>query len=401
MITASQTLLLTRFIGLEAVTVWTVYTRIYDVLLQVIYRIFDYSSSALAEMIVRGERARLALRFRQIVSVSASLSVVAGTIFAVCNYPFVQLWTSHHFEFPQLLASDIKSPGPLARRLQSPSDTTAQAIWQQFTSAGREEITRFMEDRKAKEKFQTALATELNRLMAGEWLSKTPSSGDRAAVGKSQADSLPADAPLAKAWFNRHQLEDLFPNEIANSRKTRWLPWNDVLLAVWLILCVSLHSHTGLVGQAKAFGFMRYLFFLEGLMFVGLTSLLHHFGGITAMLGISVACSLMFSFAYGLRRTRGYFGLTTPELLAWHRPTLKLAAWLTPLAIVIWFVTRNLPDAWQLVLNGTLVGLLGTLIFLRYGLEESLQGRLLESAPNWTKPWLGRIGVKAHHAESE
>lgn len=395
LITASQTLLLTRLIGLEAVTVWSVYTRIFDVLLQVIYRIFDYSSSALAEMIVRGEQARLALRFRQILSLSASLSVVAGTLFAVCNYPFVQLWTSRRFEASGLRPSDIKSSSLLAQRLQSPRDPAAQLIWRQFAPAAREEITWWAADPKAKENLQTVLASELNRLMAGEWLATDTNFGRWATTGEARTTAGPADAPLARAWVNRHHLEDVFPKEIADSRKMRWPPWNDALLAVWLVLCVSLHAHTGLVGQAKAFGFMRYLFFLEGLTFVGLTILFHRYGGITAMLGVSVACSLMFSVAYGLRRTRRYFNLKPRELVAWHRSASKLALRLLPAAIAIWWLTRNLPELWRLILNGTLVGLLATWFLLRHGLDEHLQSRLLDSSPKWLKALLVRLGVKS------
>ena len=58
-----------------------------------VWRIFDFSTPALAEMMVRGERDRLLRRFREITVFSASLSVVAGALLAVCNGPFVWLWT--------------------------------------------------------------------------------------------------------------------------------------------------------------------------------------------------------------------------------------------------------------------------------------------------------------------
>ena len=56
LINASQTILLTRLLGLEASAAWNVCTRAYAVLTQVIYRIFDNSAQALAEMMVRGEK---------------------------------------------------------------------------------------------------------------------------------------------------------------------------------------------------------------------------------------------------------------------------------------------------------------------------------------------------------
>jgi O-antigen/teichoic acid export membrane protein len=92
LLTASQTLVLTRVIGLEASAVWSVCTRAYIVVTQLIYRLLDYSSTALAEMIIRDERELLYRRFRSLVILSASLCVLAGTIFAVCNQPFVRIW---------------------------------------------------------------------------------------------------------------------------------------------------------------------------------------------------------------------------------------------------------------------------------------------------------------------
>jgi O-antigen/teichoic acid export membrane protein len=97
---ASQTLILTRLIGLEAAATWSVCTRAYLLLVQVITRIFDYSSSALAEMIVRGERERLMRRFREIAVLSVNLAVAAGALLAVGNGPFVRVWTAGKIGWP-------------------------------------------------------------------------------------------------------------------------------------------------------------------------------------------------------------------------------------------------------------------------------------------------------------
>ena len=272
LISASQAVLLTRFMGLDVAAVWSVCTRTYLLLLQMIYRVFDYSSAALAEMIVRGEVERLARRFKEIVIVSASLSVVGGTLFATGNGAFIRVWT------------------------------------------------------------------------AG---------------------------------------------------KMGWQPVNDLLLAVWLVLCVSMHAHVGLVGQTKQFRFLRYIFFLEGLTFVGLTVLLHRFGGVTGMLAASIVCTLAFSLPYSLRRTHAYFGLTWGELAGWHRSPMVLALWLLPVAAAAWWLTRDLPPMIALILMGGVIGVWGLLGLLRYGLGEPLQSELLRRAPGWTRGGLARlIGTK-------
>src|SRR5262249_55563019 len=135
----SQTLLLTRLIGLEAAATWAICTRAYTLIIQAISRIFETSTSALAEMMVRGESERLLQRFREITEISVNFALVTGIMLAVANGPFVQIWTS----------------GELG-----------------------------------------------------------------------------------------------------------WAPWNDLLLGLWLVISVTVKLHTGLVGQTKAFHFMRYIYFL-------------------------------------------------------------------------------------------------------------------------------------------
>jgi len=398
LITASQTVLLTRFIGLEAVAVWGVFTRVFEVLQQIVYRIFDYSSSALAEMIVRGEKSLLAVRFRQIVILSASLSVAAGTIFALCNHAFVTLWTSGRFNKPILCAADIKEPRLLAERLQAPGASPAQFFWQQFPPTAREQIVNLAAHQETIDQLKTNLAVELDRVLTSGWFSNPTSF---AGVARSKETQPPPPDPADKLgceWFNRHLLEDAFPREIADSRKAHWSPWNDLLLALWLVICASLHAHTGLVGQIKTFRFMRYLFFLEGLVFVGLTACFHRFGGITGMLCVSVVCSLAFSFSYGLWRTREYFNLTGAELAAWHRAPLRLALWLVPVAAAVNWLTSALPPVLQLMLNGGLVSAWAVVALLRYGLEEALQQELLRRMPKWAKGMLGQLMGSAHTA---
>ncbi len=257
LINASQTILLTGILGLETAAVWNIGTRVYQLLTQIIFRIFDYSAPALAEMMVRGEKARLAARFKQIVIFSLSAAVAAGSVFALCNSAFVALWTHG---------------------------------------------------------------------------------------------------------------------------KVTWLPANDLLLAVWLVVCVNVRSHTGLVGVAKAFHFMRYLFFIEGLAFVNLTLACIQTGGITAMLLASIICTLLLSLPYGLYRTRNYFGLGWRELAAWHRPALRLALWLVPAGGLIWWLTRDSSAEGKLGI-GALFGLGAGWAFLRHGLTPALQQELAGRLP--------------------
>jgi O-antigen/teichoic acid export membrane protein len=118
LLTASQTLVLTRVVGLEASAVWNVCTRTFAVVTQLIYRVLDFSPTILAEMMVRGERARLYQRFRSLVILTASLSVLCGALFAVCNQPFVQVWLGGKYSW-------------------SPRNDVLLAVWLLFQAVAR------------------------------------------------------------------------------------------------------------------------------------------------------------------------------------------------------------------------------------------------------------------------
>ena len=100
LIHASQIILISRELGLNAAAVWVICTRPFTLVCQFVYRIFDTSCPAFAEMIVRKERGQLLHRFRSIVVLSSSIAVLAGATFAVSNQPFVRVWAESKATWP-------------------------------------------------------------------------------------------------------------------------------------------------------------------------------------------------------------------------------------------------------------------------------------------------------------
>jgi O-antigen/teichoic acid export membrane protein len=258
-ISASQTILLTRFLGLDTAAVWTVCTRTYTMLTLVVWRIFDFSSAALTEMMVRREQGRLESRFREITVVSAGVALLCGTGFALGNQPFILLWT-------------------------------------------------------------------------------------KGAI--------------------------------------HWAPVNDLLLAAWFCLVTLSRMHLALATQTKQFGFLRYVLLVEGLVFLGLNAGLRELGGVTRMLGLSLACTLAFSLPYGLRRTAAYFQRPARELAAWYRPTWSLAWRLVPVAAGTGWFIRGWPPLWQLAALLWL-GLFGALVLFRNGVSPALRTEIVARLPGW------------------
>lgn len=100
MINTSQTLILAPVLGFDAAGVWSVCTRTYLLVCQVVWRIMDFSATPLAEMYARGEQALLLRRFRGVTVLTGVVAVVGAVLFAACNQRFVTVWTHGAVSWP-------------------------------------------------------------------------------------------------------------------------------------------------------------------------------------------------------------------------------------------------------------------------------------------------------------
>lgn len=271
LIMASQTMIITRTLGLQAAAAWSVGTKMFNLLSQLVWRIFDMSGPALSEMFAREEHQLLQKRYRALVILSASFAAFVAVVYALCNHPFVTLW-SHG--------------------------------------------------------------------------------------------------------------------------KILWPSQNDLSLGAWLIVTAVLHCHNCFVLITKHVGFMRYIYFVEGLVFVGAALVLTPIGGLPALIGCSVVCSALFSGGYGVWRICDHFRLSRKEVaFTWMRPMLNVLGLLLPLALAIGWVTKDLTPLMQLTINGGISFPIGLLIFLRFGIPPEFQKELLVRSPLPMNPILRRIFV--------
>ena len=139
--------------------------------------------------------------------------------------------------------------------------------------------------------------------------------------------------------------------------------------------------HTGLVGISKELRGLRYIYLVEGSVFIALNLVVHRVESTTLMLAFSLASTLLFSLPYGLTRTRDYFGLDWSDLLAWLLPAWRLTWRLVPVALATWWLVRGLSDRWQFILNLAVSGLVGIFFLLRYGLESRLRLEISDKLP--------------------
>jgi O-antigen/teichoic acid export membrane protein len=271
LISASQTILISRGLGLEMVAAWSIGTKVFSMVWLVTRRILDFSVPPLAEMLVRKEYTLLRERFRAVTVVSALIGSLAAVLIAACNTPFVFVWTHG---------------------------------------------------------------------------------------------------------------------------KITWTTGKDILLGAWLIALAVRHCHISLVGVTKDIRFMRFIFIVEGLIFVVIASVAERWAGLAGLIGSSVACTVGISGLFGMWRSSEYFGISLWEVAwNWLKPLRRALLALVPLTVAVCWLTEPLTEWARVLLRGILLGSLGICLILRYGLPTELKRELAQRLPNsiggWMRPVMG------------
>jgi O-antigen/teichoic acid export membrane protein len=217
-----------------------------------------------------------------------------------------------------------------------------------------------------------------------------------------------------------------------NHAKIAWSPVNDLLLGVWMVVMSISHCHNTFVLYTKKVGAMRYVLFVEGVIFAGAALLTVRWGGFPAVILCSIVCSTCLSGAYGLWRASRYFDVPIREVgLGWLAPMAKVLVLFIPAALLLWWasnqlnwlpahsprwtqgmylaaqaqgapassgaadILRRTQETWHalfhLVFKGLLGGALGAYLFLRYGLPAAFKKELLERSPRGINPFLRRV----------
>jgi O-antigen/teichoic acid export membrane protein len=269
---ASQTIVITRTLGLDAAAVWSVCTKLFLFAGELIWRVSNYAEPMFAEMMTRGEHNLLRTRFRDVVTISGTMSVWVAVGLALGNAPFVHVWT------------------------------------------------------------------------AG---------------------------------------------------KIYWSPWNDVLLGIWLVTRSIIRCHVNLILISKKIGFLRFIVFAEGVLFVVLALLVSRWGGIPAIVGASILCSLFLTGDYSARTNAKYLGYSRREVvLDWSKGLVRISVLLIALALLTWCVCLPLPVKWRLACDSIVIGIGGGLLWLRYGIPAEIQAEVLAHLPAAFTVLLGRVFLR-------
>ena len=259
LILTSQTIIITRMIGLEAAATWSIGTRAFTLVAQAVWRMSQTSLSALSEMLVRGERERLRDRYSSLAKLANSLGVYCAVTFALCNSSFVSTWTSGRIS---------------------------------------------------------------------------------------------------------------------------WSPLQDVLLGTWLIVLTWGNTNGNFVLATKKVHFMKYVFFLEGVVFIAAAAFSIGTFGLTGMLVSSIICSLLFSGAYsGWRVSRLLKFRLREVVIGWSKNAASILATFSPIAAIAWWVTQDCGMRLKLVVGVSISLFVGLPLFLRLGVPNALKYEFASRTP--------------------
>ena len=160
--------------------------------------------------------------------------------------------------------------------------------------------------------------------------------------------------------------------------KFTWSVENDLLMALFILVNTSTRCHIGLAGLTKQIGTMKYIYLIEGAVFITLGYTLAAPLGLAGIILAGIIANLLCSGLYGLHRTTNYFSISAGEvLLSWFKLPARLFALLLTAAVVLWFCTYHLPWLVQLTVNAVGFGALGLFFLWRFGLPEHLRTELV------------------------
>lgn len=259
LIIASQTVLVSRQLGLETAALWSVMTKAFTLVSQVLWRIVGNAMPAFSEMHVRKENERMWHRFRGLFVVVSVFAGVCAILFAACNGPFVRVWTHGRF-----------------------------------------------------------------------------------------------------SW----QLVD------------------DVLLGVWLVVLTQQCCFNSLIVNLKEIKGLKYFYLVEGMVFVGVALAILPVTGLTGMLVCSLVATTAFTWLCGVWRVAGLSGTGwKPLIWDWQKPLFRLFIVMVPCWLLMEWAGRSLPDWLRLVVNGSVLTLIGAWVALRFALPADLAVEITGKLP--------------------
>lgn len=155
-----------------------------------------------------------------------------------------------------------------------------------------------------------------------------------------------------------------------------WPVAMDVLLAVGMVVICVDRCFIGIGGVTKEIRLLRFIYFIEGLLFVALAWFLGLYFQLAGIAAASIIAAIVCSGAYGVYRARRDWSWTSFDLLGLLVPAGKVLVVMGPLAFVIHHWMNRHLGLGAFVLGATVLSLTGLGVIWWVGIPASLKDEL-------------------------
>jgi hypothetical protein len=161
-----------------------------------------------------------------------------------------------------------------------------------------------------------------------------------------------------------------------------WPEVNNVLLGCWLVVLTQQCCHNSFIACLKQVRNLKYVFVIEGIVFVSVALAVLPSTGLTGMLACSLAATILFTWLVGSWRVAQLLDGRLKQLLwDWQLPLIWILAVMVPCWLVIEWTLRGASNWLQLVVNGSLLPVTGVWVSLRFALPPELTSELIARLP--------------------
>jgi len=164
--------------------------------------------------------------------------------------------------------------------------------------------------------------------------------------------------------------------------KFSWSPMDNVLLAIWLVISTQQCCHNSLIMSLKEIGTLKYIFILEGLVFVGVVLAILPSAGITGMLACSVLATTLFTWLSGVWRIARLSKMGwKPLVWDWQKPLVLVLMVMVPVWLMIVWILSDASNWLRLLVNGCLLTTVGAWAAIRFAVSFDLIDEIAGKLP--------------------
>jgi O-antigen/teichoic acid export membrane protein len=162
--------------------------------------------------------------------------------------------------------------------------------------------------------------------------------------------------------------------KIWTHNRISWSLKNDLLFALMMIIYCNTYSFAGLIAMTKKIRAMKYIYLIEGILFVLLGYLLARSFGLIGVMISAIFTDLLCGGFYSVRRVTNYLEIPAGEiLLHWYKNAYLLLGAMLAASLLIWDVTKPLATFPRLIVSAGGISLAGPFLFWRLGLNQHLR----------------------------